>query len=373
MDPAATEHQHSAPSPTAHAVIVWTPDHARIGARVPLGARGLRAGRGARDPAWFSLPSEDRRASRDHFSLEWRAGRLAVRDSGSRNGTAVDGASVPTAGVVVPPDGALIRAGDTLLVLRSGEPSHGGELDSWMPGPSPSASGIRAVIDRLAASPAAPLLLVGEPGTGKQMAARRLHALSAVEGAPWVHVWCADAMRGRDAAAVLGRAAHARGGTLYLEDVAQLDVALQRALLGAIRWWSAEGGLRVVGSAHALPAGPSADGPLVRWLRASQILEVQALRARREDIPALAAALVARRSPRVLPPPLRRWDPDTVEALLLHGYARNLHDLGEVMVAAALNATGSQRLEPGHLPGSVLTSWQRARDATDQRFPWQLG
>lgn len=357
-------------TPAAHVATVWSPDCARIGATVPVGPDGLRVGRGARDPSWLGLPCEDRRASRDHFTVQWSGTRLAVRDSGTRNGTLVNGVLVPAHGVVSPQDGAVIRAGDTLLVLRAGSPGLGTDPDAWTPGASPPANSVRGAIGGISAKAGGPALFLGEPGTGKQMAARWLHARLADPERPWVHVWCGDAMRSRDGASVLARAATARGGILFLEDVGQLNEEVQRMLLGAIRWWTAEGTLQVIGAASALPV--SSPGPLVSWLASGDIVRFPPLRERREDIPALAIAVGERRVAGVPLPPLRCWDPDLVEALLLFRYPRNLHDLSEIMVTAAMNAAGAQCLELRHLPASLLTAWGAMRPGSDPYLPWRL-
>ena len=119
----------------------------------------------------------------------------------------------------------------------------------WIIAASKAMCEILEVVRRSAPTDA-PVLLYGEPDTGKKLIAREVHRQSRRAGGPFVHVMC-GALRESDLAEKLsGRGEHgtepdnptplplveeARGGTLFLEDVAQLPVWSQVRLLEVLQ------------------------------------------------------------------------------------------------------------------------------------------
>lgn len=161
-------------------------------------------------------------------------------------------------------------------------------------------------------------LIVGERGTELGAVARELHARSRPAAAPWVVVECsADAATldrllfghtsGRaptdlESMGADGRLAAARGGTLFLQDVAELPAAVQARLARVVRDGEVriDGEVLAVGVRFVASASPSIDSDvreqrfrpdLYRRLAASRI-DLPQLRDRSEDVPALAGRLL---------------------------------------------------------------------------------
>ena len=112
-------------------------------------------------------------------------------------------------------------------------------------GVSPSMRGIEALLRRLA-SRSLPILFAGETGTGKEVCARFLHAVSTGAAQPFMAVNCAaipsdlleSEVFGHERGAFsgahqrhLGYAERARGGILFLDEIAAMPIALQSKML----------------------------------------------------------------------------------------------------------------------------------------------
>ena len=160
----------------------------------------------------------------------------------------------------------------------------------------------------------APVLLVGEPGTGREAFARYLHSLGPRASGPFVVVTCAsldDAtaavqLRGREAddAVEPGCYEQAAGGTLFLGGIEDLSAGAQRMMLADLE----RGGFQREGGSQRLPfsmrivagAGPGHDGPaggvrrdLLAHLEVITI-RIPPLREYAEDVPDLLRHYVDR-------------------------------------------------------------------------------
>lgn len=196
---------------------------------------------------------------------------------------------------------------------------------------------------RQAARTHSTVLVTGETGVGKGLVARRLHALSARSHASFVHVDCSSfaptvveselfghergAFTGATAQRI-GRFEQANGGILFLDEIGDLDVPLQRKLLRALqdRQFERVGGTRplpftarVIAATHrdlhaAVSRGEFRADLLFR-LNVIQ-LEVPPLRERLEDIPALVRAGIEQLAERL------EIDPPHPEAGFLEQLAR---------------------------------------------------
>lgn len=159
---------------------------------------------------------------------------------------------------------------------------------------------LRAQMER-AAPTGVPVLLQGESGTGKDLAARWLHQLSAGPTASFLKLSCPALLTGPQDTEPFGlRLAGHGGGTLFLDQVAELGLGAQGKLLE----WLQEGSggeaparPRLVASTSRDLAAAMASGQFRRDLfyRLSVVLlRLPPLRERREDLPYLAAQFLAR-------------------------------------------------------------------------------
>jgi two-component system, NtrC family, response regulator PilR len=255
--------------------------------------------------------------------------RSAVRDSTAANGGA-DARSAP----VVP---ALAR-----LVGRTAAMQQ-----------------MRALIERLARS-MAPVAICGESGSGKELAARAIHEVSARGAQPFVAVNCGaipetlmeaeffgyrkgaftGADRDRD-----GFFQAAAGGTLFLDEVADLPLAMQVKLLRAIQerrvrkvGSPAEEAVdvRIVSATHQDLAALVASGRFRQDLfyRLNVIeLKVPPLRDRLDDIELLAQTILERIAERT-GGPATRLSPAALAALRRYRFAGNVRELENILERA---------------------------------------
>jgi DNA-binding NtrC family response regulator len=207
-------------------------------------------------------------------------------------------------------------------------------------------------------------LVRGEPGTGKELAARALHMLSTSVEGPFVpcpiasltEALTADEAQSAAASRATTLLESAQGGTLYLEEIGELPYPLQASMVRLLkafderraetRRWE----LRIVAATHRDLRTLSAIGQfrpdLYARLSVVEIL-VPPLRQRDEDIPVLAAKIlrrIARKSgehPKLL-------SPDALTRLQRHPWPGNLRELRRVLARAADRAQGTT-IEPRHI------------------------
>src|SRR3954453_1860320 len=137
-----------------------------------------------RDPSCaIELSGND--VSRRHAALRRDgAGGTVIADLGSRNGVQVNGRPVASAPLAL---GDVVRLGGWVAVVTT----HAGELSEIAPGVwGGGALGTALAPLQRAAASDLPIVLEGETGTGKEMAARALHRWSGRTG-PLVAVNCA--------------------------------------------------------------------------------------------------------------------------------------------------------------------------------------
>lgn len=207
-----------------------------------------------------------------------------------------------------------------------------------------------------------PILIVGEPGTGKETFAGAIHAASLRSRGPLVAIDCkalpaniADSeLFGHEAGAFpgafqpkTGRMLDATGGTLLLNDIAALPKptreALDRALAtGEVRPVGCNGSNSVDVRLVATSNGPLPDdfhAPLAERVAVTTV-PLTPLRERSSDIPALARHLLARFAEQQLTQPLG-VDNAALNILMRFGWPGNVRQLASVLLRAGLECHNS--------------------------------
>ncbi len=214
----------------------------------------------------------------------------------------------------------------------------------------------------------APVLVRGESGTGKELVARAVHACSQRSDGPFVAVNCGaipenlleaeffGARKGSYTGSAQDRDGYfqaARGGTLFLDEIGDLPLAMQSKLLRAIQ----ERNVRPIGSTqedavdvrivsathkdlHAEVQAGRFRQDLFYRLNVIEIL-VPALRDRREDLPALCAALLARIAQDAgMPAPA--LSAPLLQRLALHPLQGNVRELENLLHRAVALGDGEE-------------------------------
>ena len=369
--PTVGTEQHAGPEPSRHdatwaaLVCAWPKPRALAVPTEPVVGRDWLERCGLADP----------KVSSSHLSFRRSGAQLFVKDVGSKNGTWLDGRPLEHGVEYRLEDGAVLRLGTTVFVVRSSF-SGAPEPDATRLADGPahrvvSPFGFRSLwrdIDALRTIGARNVLLEGRTGTGKEALARIVaNTLQCAAKSPFgvVNVTALagntfeSELFGHERGAFTG-ADRARkgivrendGGTVFLDELGDLPLPLQAKLL------------RLVENREVQPLG--ADKPLVvdvTVVAATQVdldervkagefradllarfasarLDVPSLAERPEDIMPIALEIMARRG----------WLPGTteveaVERLLLGTWSENVRGLAAVIDrAATLDEPGALRV-----------------------------
>jgi DNA-binding NtrC family response regulator len=251
----------------------------------------------------------------------------------------------------------------------------------------PGSQAMQSAIEllRAASQTDAPVLVTGESGTGKEIAASYVHQSSARHAGPFVKINCAAIpaglleaeMFGHEAGAFTGanraregRFAAASGGTLLLDEIAEMSAELQAKILRVIQEKEYEpiGGtrtrradVRIIASTNrSIPqsiAGGTFREDLYYRLNVFEVL-LPPLRERREDIFPLARHFLAQ----LASDRPRRLAPETEALLMGHSWPGNIRELRNTMERATILARGGV-IHPSHLPPNI------AKDAAEASGP----
>ncbi len=259
----------------------------------------------------------DPHVSRRHFAIELERDALRIRDTSSTNGTLVNGVAIVEARLS---GGEVVEVGSTAIQIRAvgRSPSPAAVLPAFgkMLGSSPEMQPVYALTRKLARSDV-PILIEGETGTGKEVLAEAIHDASPRAARPLIVVDCTtlspslieSELFGHEKGAFTGAIApragvfeEANGGTLFIDEIGDLELPLQGKLLRAIErgevrrvgstvWQNVS--VRVIAATRrdldvAISSGKFRDDLFYRL--AVGRIELPPLRKRTGDVPFLASA-----------------------------------------------------------------------------------
>ena len=304
------------------------------------------------------LVLDDPFVSDRHFAIGLEDGQPVLRDLGSRNGTHVNGLRVGSSLVAA---GVRIDAGRTRLrcVQELSRPTV-----ARLRGQSRLLQDALKRLERYAPLEG-PVLLRGESGTGKELAARALHEGSERRRGPFVAVNCAgfspelvdSELFGHERGAFTGAVERRRGafelaqrGTLFLDELGELPMPQQAKLLRVLESHEVRrvGGeevarldVRVVAATNAeLDQAVRRGSFRADLYHRLAVLEVRLppLRARLDDLPALAAVFLEQLAAELGP---RQLSPAAIERLSRYGWPGNVRELRNVLYRAAATVSGA--------------------------------
>jgi DNA-binding NtrC family response regulator len=248
------------------------------------------------------------------------------------------------------------------------------EAPPMLVGKSPAMAALLKTISQVAPT-ASTVLLLGETGTGKELAARAIHQLSQRAGRRFMAVNCgafneellASELFGHEKGAYTGATERkaglfesAEGGTLFLDEVGEMTPAMQVRLLRVLqeRKLMRVGGtadipvdVRVIAATNKDLAAEAEAGTfrLDLFYRLNVItLRLPALAERREDIPLLARHFLIKYS-EILGREVRELSAEVLDVLLRYPFPGNIRELENLMERAVVLADGTV-VEPRHLP-----------------------
>ena len=307
------------------------------------------------------LVLSDKAISGSHFEILARDDGYRLRDLDSTNGTFFGELRIRE--VWLKP-GMEFRVGHTTLRFQPTQdiveiPLSKRDTFESVTGSSVRMREIFATLEKVAPSELT-VLVTGETGTGKEMIARGIHQASTRKNKPFVVLDCGaipkdlieSTLFGHEKGSFTGAVAQhqgcfeqAHGGTIFLDEIGELDINLQPKLLRVLenRELKRVGGDRVIKIDVRVVAATNRDlRQMVNqgtfredlYFRLSVIhVELPPLRERREDVPALADVFLreigARRGMAM------SFGSDAVQALQGHSWPGNVRELKNVVERAA--------------------------------------
>ncbi|MBX3155262.1 MAG: sigma 54-dependent Fis family transcriptional regulator [Deltaproteobacteria bacterium] len=312
------------------------------------------------------LVVQDKAVSGTHFEVSARDDGYRLRDLNSRNGIFVGDLRVREAYLR---PGTVFRIGHTNIQFQSTQDVVEIELSKkdrfdMMLGGSPAMREIFAHLEKVAPSELT-CLITGETGTGKEMVARALHNASQRKSKPFVVLDCGSIPReliestlfGHEKGSFTGAVAQhvgcfeqANGGTIFLDEIGELDISLQPKLLRVLeqREIKRVGGdrthkvdVRVLAATNRDLREEVNKGTFREdlYFRLSVVhVELPPMRERREDIPSLTnhflREIASRRGMTM------SFSQDAMAALISHSWPGNVREMRNVVERAAALSDG---------------------------------
>jgi two-component system, NtrC family, response regulator HydG len=245
-------------------------------------------------------------------------------------------------------------------------------------GDSPAMRDVADLVARVAGA-GAPVLVLGETGTGKGVVARAIHAQGGRASAPFVAVNCAAIpeplleselfghAKGAFTGATSARAglfAEADGGTLFLDEIGEMSPSLQAKLLHVLE----NGAIRAVGESKERAVDARIVAATHRDLRARVAaglfredllyrlevvtIEIPPLRHRREDVPDLLDRFLARAKDRHPKSTVVAFAPDALDALMSYAWPGNVREV-EHLVERLVLLGRTAEIVAGDLPARI--------------------
>jgi two-component system response regulator PilR (NtrC family) len=236
----------------------------------------------------------------------------------------------------------------------------------------------RALLKKIAAGPGSTVLLTGESGTGKDLAAKVIHYASQRASKPFMNITCSalpetlleSELFGHMRGAFTGADANKKGllevaekGTIFLDEIGEMSAVMQVKLLRVLqeRRFRRVGGLeelqadiRVIAATNQDLSKLIADGRFREdlYYRINVIpISLPPLRERREDIPLLAEFFLAKYNEQ-MEKNIAGISHDAMELLCAHEWPGNIRELENVLErAVALEGTPS--ILPDSLPAPI--------------------
>jgi DNA-binding NtrC family response regulator len=233
---------------------------------------------------------------------------------------------------------------------------------------------LMAMVERVARHDAA-VLIAGETGVGKEMVARAIHQNSLRVGRAFVDVNCAalpehlveSELFGYEKGAFSGADSTKPGlfelaneGTLFLDEVGELDAKIQAKLLrvlDGVPYYRLGGSRKVAVNVRVIAATNRdleegvREGKFRRDLyhRLCQFqLQVPSLRERKDDVMPLAEVFLSQHAPAA------KFSEDAVKALLRYDWPGNVRELKNVVFKSAMQAkTGATEIRATDLPAAI--------------------
>jgi transcriptional regulator of acetoin/glycerol metabolism len=323
----------------------------------------------------------DRWLSSEHAQISLRGDEHVFVDLDSKNGSRVNGVKVAS---VALRDGDIIELGQTIFVFRARGPLPDSEPSDFTISPEqtiPGLASLRAPLNarfselgRIAVTEV-PVAILGETGTGKELVARAVHAMSRRKG-EFIAINCGAIPRDLAASELFGHRkgsftgastdkagliAAADQGTVFLDEIGELPLEQQVVLLRVLqdRRVTPVGGtareidFRLVVAtnrdmASAIAARQFRDD---LWARASGfVVRLPPLRERREDLGLILATLLARLRAPGAPEVMIRSD--AASALFRYAWPLNVREL-ELALRSAIALCQDDTLTLANLPEAL--------------------